>query len=78
MQDEVYKQRDAAWQKEYTKLYTAYEKLQTETLERDYEEFKAPDTNNDDMISRAEVYFHNLLLFLFPNYLSYFHFHNLK
>eukprot|EP01041_Mallomonas_annulata_P004959 gene4959-9920_t len=54
MQDDVYKQRDAQWQKEYTKLYNAYEKLQTETLERDYEEFKAPDTNNDDMISRAE------------------------
>eukprot|EP00607_Mallomonas_marina_P002862 CAMPEP_0182428422 /NCGR_PEP_ID=MMETSP1167-20130531/23017_1 /TAXON_ID=2988 /ORGANISM="Mallomonas Sp, Strain CCMP3275" /LENGTH=186 /DNA_ID=CAMNT_0024611339 /DNA_START=279 /DNA_END=842 /DNA_ORIENTATION=- len=54
MQDDVYKQRDAQWQKEYTKLYNAYEKLQSETLERDYEEFKAPDTNNDDMISRAE------------------------
>ena len=55
LQDEVYTQRDKQWQKEYTKLYNAHEKLQSETLERDYEEFKAPDTNNDDMISRAEV-----------------------
>ena len=28
--------------------------MEKETVERDYEEFKAPDTNNDDMISRAE------------------------
>jgi len=54
MQEDVYKQRDQQWQSEYQKLYKAYEKLETETLERDYEEFKAPDTNGDDMISRAE------------------------
>jgi len=47
-------QRDQQWQTEYQKLYKAYEKLETETMERDYEEFKAPDTNGDDMISRAE------------------------
>merc|ERR1711991_1246689 len=35
-------------------LYKAYEEMEKETVERDYEEFKAPDTNNDDMISRAE------------------------
>ena len=28
--------------------------MEKETIERDYEEFKAPDTNNDDMISRSE------------------------
>lgn len=54
MQEDVYKQRDQQWQTEYQKLYKAYEKLESETLERDYEEFKAPDTNGDDMISRAE------------------------
>ena len=54
LQDEIYKQRDAQWQKEYQKLYKAYDELEKETIERDYEEFKAPDTNNDDMISRAE------------------------
>jgi len=54
LQDEVYKQRESQWTKEYTKLYNAYEKMQQDTLERDYEEFKAPDTNNDDMISRTE------------------------
>lgn len=28
--------------------------MEKETIDRDYEEFKAPDTNNDDMISRSE------------------------
>jgi len=55
LQEEIYAQTNQRWNKEYTKLYNAYEKLQSETLERDYEEFKAPDTNNDDMISRTEV-----------------------
>jgi Ca2+-binding EF-hand superfamily protein len=54
MQEEIYKERDQQWQTEYQKLYSAYEKLENETLERDYEEFKAPDTNNDEMISRQE------------------------
>lgn len=54
MQEDVYKRRDQDWQTEYQKLYKAYEALENETLERDYEEFKAPDTNNDEMISRAE------------------------
>ena len=54
MQESVYKERDSQWQTEYSKLYKAYEKLETETLERDYEEFKAPDTDGDDMISRKE------------------------
>ena len=54
MQESLYKDRDNQWQTEYQKLYKAYEKLETETLERDYEEFKAPDTDGDDMISRAE------------------------
>ena len=54
MQEDIYKQRDNQWQAEYKKLYAAYEKLENETLERDYEEFKAPDTNNDEMISRQE------------------------
>jgi len=54
MQEDVYKQRDQQWQNEYQKLYKAYEKMESETLERDYEEFKAPDTNGDDMITRSE------------------------
>ena len=54
LQEEIYKQREQQWQSEYQKLYKAYDSLEKETLERDYEEFKAPDTNNDDMISRAE------------------------
>lgn len=54
MQDEIARQREKAWQQEYQKVYKAYEELERETVERDYEEFKAPDTDNDDMISRAE------------------------
>lgn len=53
-QEEVYKQREKQWQSEYRKLYNAFEELEKETIERDYEEFKAPDANNDDMISRQE------------------------
>jgi Ca2+-binding EF-hand superfamily protein len=54
LQDEIARQREKAWQQEYQKLYKAYEELEKEAVERDYEEFKAPDTNNDDMISRSE------------------------
>jgi Ca2+-binding EF-hand superfamily protein len=54
LQDEIYKQREAQWNKEYQKLYSAYAELEKETVERDYEEFKAPDTDGDDMISRTE------------------------
>ena len=54
LQEESYRLREHQWQTEYSKLYKAYDSLEKETLERDYEEFKAPDTNNDDMISRAE------------------------
>ena len=55
LQEEIYRQREAQWQAEYSKLYKAYEDLEKDTIDRDYEEFKAPDTNNDDMISRSEV-----------------------
>jgi Ca2+-binding EF-hand superfamily protein len=54
LQDEIYKQREAKMSQQYSTLYKAYEELEKETVERDYEEFKAPDTNNDDMISRTE------------------------
>lgn len=53
-QDEIYRNRDAQWQAEYQKLYKAYQVLEKETLDRDYEEFKAPDTNGDDIITRQE------------------------
>ena len=52
--DEVYKQREQQWQTEYQKLYKAYESLETDTIKRDYEEFKAPDTDGDDQVSREE------------------------
>lgn len=53
-QDELYKLSAQQWQTEYQKLYKAYEEIEKETVERDYEEFKAPDTDNDDLISREE------------------------
>lgn len=58
LQDEVYKQRDAQWQAEYQKLYAKFDALDRETEERDYEEFKAPDTDDDDAISKEEVCLH--------------------
>jgi Ca2+-binding EF-hand superfamily protein len=54
LQDEIYKKREAQWQAEYNKVYKAYNELEQESIERDYEEFKAPDVNGDDMITRAE------------------------
>ncbi len=47
--------KELAWQSEYVKLYNAYVELEREIQERDYEEFKAPDVNNDEKISRKEV-----------------------
>jgi len=52
--EEVNKAKEKTWQQEYRKLYKAYEELEKDTVERDYEEFKAPDTNNDDKITKAE------------------------
>ena len=52
--DEVYRQREKQWQGEYQKLYKAYEELEKDSLERDYEEFKAPDTDGDDKVTREE------------------------
>ena len=49
--DEVYRQREKQWQGEYQKLYKAYEELEKDSLERDYEEFKAPDTDGDDKVT---------------------------
>lgn len=54
-QDAAYLKKELQWQKEYTKLYEAYAELEQEILERDYEEFKAPDRNNDERITREEV-----------------------
>jgi Ca2+-binding EF-hand superfamily protein len=54
LQNEVYREREKQWQQEYQKLFKQFEQLERETVERDYEEFKAPDTNNDHMISKKE------------------------
>jgi hypothetical protein len=55
LQDEIYSQKEKLLQGEYSKLYAAYQQLLQETAERDYEEFKAPDKNGDDVITKAEV-----------------------
>jgi len=54
LQEELYQQREQQWSQQYQKLYKVYEELEKDSLERDYDEFKAPDANNDDMISRTE------------------------
>lgn len=54
LQNEVFRDREKQWQQEYNKAFKKLQELETETMERDYEEFKAPDTNNDDIISRSE------------------------
>ena len=53
-QDQVSQQRDAAWQEAYQKLYKAFESLESDAVKRDYEEFKAPDTDGDDKITKEE------------------------
>ena len=40
LQEEIQKQQLNYWQKNYNKLYAAYEQLQKETIERDYEEVR--------------------------------------
>lgn len=54
LQDEVYQQREKQFQHEIKKLYKIVEELEQDAVKRDYEEFKAPDADNDDMISQAE------------------------
>lgn len=53
-QEELQKATSKQWQQEYQKLYDAYQEMEKDTIERDYEEFKAPDTDGDDIISKEE------------------------
>jgi hypothetical protein len=52
--DELYRQSIQQWKTDYQHLYKLYESLEKETVERDYEEFKAPDADNDDIITMNE------------------------
>ncbi len=54
LQDEVYQQREKQYEQELKKLYKIVEELEQDALKRDYEEFKAPDADHDDLISRSE------------------------
>jgi hypothetical protein len=53
-QEQTAQLRETQYKKQYQKLYREYERMERESTERDYEEFKAPDTDGDDMISRVE------------------------
>ena len=55
VQDAQYLKKELQWQQEYLKLYELFSDLEKELVERDYEEFKAPDVNNDERITRDEV-----------------------
>ena len=59
IQDAQYLKKELQWQQEYLKLYELFSELERELVERDYEEFKAPDVNNDERITRDEVSSHN-------------------
>lgn len=52
--DEINRRTIQKWKMDYQKLYALYEDLEKETVERDYEEFKAPDADNDDIITLSE------------------------
>ena len=52
--DDVYSQREQQWQKEYQTLYKAYKSMEKDNLERDWDEFKAPDTDGDDKVTKEE------------------------
>jgi Ca2+-binding EF-hand superfamily protein len=52
--DELYKHTIQQWKSDYQKLYQVYQELERESIERDYEEFKAPDADGDDIITQAE------------------------
>lgn len=49
-----YLTRENVWEEEYLKLHDRYQLLLKDVEERDYEEFKAPDANQDDLITREE------------------------
>jgi NADH:ubiquinone oxidoreductase subunit 5 (subunit L)/multisubunit Na+/H+ antiporter MnhA subunit len=62
LQTELYNLQERAWKDQYNELDKMYKDLHRDTLDRDYDEFKAPDTDGDDMISHSEVM--NLFLIL--------------
>ena len=55
LQTELYNLQERAWKDQYNDLDKKYKELHRDTLDRDYDEFKAPDSDNDDMISHSEA-----------------------
>jgi Ca2+-binding EF-hand superfamily protein len=53
-QDNAHTMAKKKWIKDYETLLNAHHELEVELTDRDYEEFKAPDADNDNMISRSE------------------------
>jgi hypothetical protein len=62
---EIQKLKTMVYEYEYRnqELKQALYESEQESLKRDYEEFKQPDANGDDVISRAEfaTYIHNYM-----------------
>ncbi len=70
LQTELSQLQEKGWKEQYADLERAYKNLRHDMIERDYEEFKAPDLNNDDTITKEEVIFKYLCFFSFVFSLS--------
>lgn len=55
LQTEYHQLQEKGWKDQLTSLELSYKELYQDSLERDYEEFKAPDRNHDDIITPEEV-----------------------
>jgi hypothetical protein len=55
LQTELHQLQQQGWKDQILGLENSYQELYRDSLERDYEEFKAPDGNQDELISSEEV-----------------------
>jgi hypothetical protein len=55
LQTELHQLQQQGWKDQIVSLENSYQELYQDSLERDYEEFKAPDGNHDELISSEEV-----------------------
>lgn len=56
LQTEYHQLQEKGWKDQMSSLELAYKELYQDSLERDYEEFKAPDANHDEIITLDEVH----------------------
>jgi hypothetical protein len=54
LQTELHQLQEKGWKDQLFGLENAYKELYQDSLERDYEEFKAPDANHDEVITGEE------------------------